>query len=279
MTSDQANEPLKNKWQNRIEKRRNERGDVLGYVEQIIRDSKVPLDDVAAFLTPEELEETKYRIKHRAKEEAAARARMEADALARAIKYEENKRARAAFWKSNPPSRLTAVPKIETESAPFDALARYHIARVEYSFYIVEYHWERFLGIEQPDIEAWLPSEIAIDLRTELPDDAEEPDDDSKTADDTDELVEVPEDDTDEADDDEEWFDPSYAEGGRIGTAIYKAIKDFASDRAAVAADEGKIQSGKVIFDVRGRRIKLEATVEVTREEDFKKEWAPDAED
>jgi hypothetical protein len=207
---------------------------VLGYVDGIIRDNHVSVDEVAACR------------------------------LERAIKYEENKRRRAAFWKSNPPSPLTAVPKIETESALFDVLARYHIARVEYSFYIVEYHWERFLGIEQPDIEAWLPADITIDLPTELPGD--------------DGTVEVPDDDTDEADDDE-WPGPDAEEGGRIGTAIYKAIKGFASDRAAVAADEGKLQGGTVTFDVQHRRIKLEATVEVTRDEDFKKEWAPDAED
>jgi hypothetical protein len=262
LTSTQTNEPTK--WQARIEKRRNERHDVLGYVEQIIRDSKVPLDDVAAFLTPEELEETQYRIKHRAKKEAAARARMEADALERAIKYEENKRRRAAFWKSNPPSPLTTVPKIETESALLDVLDRYHIARVEYSFFTVEYDWERFQGIYDPDIEAWLPADITIDLRTELPSD--------------DDTVEVPDDDTDEADDDER-PDPDAGEGGHIGTAIYKAIKDFASNRAAVAADEGKLQGGTVTFDVQHRRIKLEARIEVTRDEDFKKEWTPDAED
>ena len=71
LTSTQTNQPTK--WQARIEKRRNERGDVLGYVDQIIRDSKVPLDDVAAFLTPEELREITYHIAHRAKQETLPR--------------------------------------------------------------------------------------------------------------------------------------------------------------------------------------------------------------
>jgi hypothetical protein len=244
LTSTQTNQPAK--WQARIEKRRNERGDVLGYVDQIIRDNKVPVDDVAAFLTAEELQEINYRVAYRAKQEAAAKAQNEADRLKREIRVEENDRQRAAFWKCNPPSPLTAAPDIETESALFDVLSRYHIVKVRYSFYSVNYHWERFQNIENPTIEAWLgprggtlPSDIGVDLMDdELPGD----------------------------------------EDGRIGNAIYEAIEQLASDRAMVATNEGKLQEGTVTFDVRDRCIKLEAVVEVTRDEDFTKEWAPDDE-
>ena len=109
---------------------------------------------------------------------------------------------------------------------------------------MVQYEWDRFSKIEGPTIHAWLGggvtllSDIEVSLVDDLPDDGD----------------------------------------GRIGNAIYDAIEEFASGRAVIAAYEGKLQDGTVIFVVRDRRIKLEARVEVARDEEFKKEWAPDDE-
>ena len=62
-----------------------------------------------------------------------------------------------------------------------------------------------------------------------------------------------------------------------IGKAIHEAIKELAPERAAEANEAGRLQEGStVIFDVPGRRICLDATVEVTRYESFEKVWSPD---
>jgi hypothetical protein len=236
-TSNQTNQPTK--WQARIEKRRNEGVDVLGYVDQIVRAKHVSLDEVTTFLNPEELQAMQSLVAQRAKEKAELEAQREAAALEYEREIEEHKRLQAAFWEKNPPSPLTAVPDIKTESELFDILSRYRIGKVEYSFEMVDYHWDEFRRIEDPTIEAWLLSDIEISIQEELPDDDE---------------------------------------AGRIGNAIYDAIEELASERAVVAADEGKLQDGIVTFDVQHRRIKLEAVVEVTRDEDCKKEWAPDDE-
>ena len=238
LTSDQTNQPTK--WQARIEKRRSEGENVVPYVDRIIQDKHVSLKQVTAFLTPEELQEMERLAAQRAKEKAGLEARMEAQRIEDEREFEESVRLRATFWESNPPSPFTAVPDIKTESELFDALARYHIVKVEYSFYAVDYHWDEFLRIEQPDIEAWLCSGEELDLRSE-------------------EALGLPEDDD-----------------GSIGYVIYEAIEELASKRAEVATDEGKLQEGTVTFDVPNRRITLEAVVEVTRKEDFELTWSPD---
>jgi hypothetical protein len=229
---------MTDKWQSRIGKRRNENRDVLGYVNGLIRDNHVILEEVAATLTPDELQQIKDTLAERARKEADEKARWEAESLERKRKDEENQRRLAAFWEKNSPSPLTTAPDIQTESELFDVLARYHITRVEYSFAVVRYHWDRLDYIEDPSIEAWLPSDIAIDLQTELPGD-----DDGDLS---------------------------------IGEAIYESVKESASQRAAIAADEGRLQEGKVIFDVPARHISVEATIEVIREERLERVWAAD---
>jgi len=233
-TSNQANET--NKWQNRIEKRRNDSLNVAGYVDQLIRSSHASLDDVEPFLTADESQEVKTALAERERRKADGRALAEAQRREQERKDEENRRLLAAFWQRNPPSPFTTVPECElTESELFDVLARYHIARVEYSFDAVHYHWEDFRCIEDPTIDAWLPSDIEVSL-DDLPGD----------------------------------------EDGSIGEAICEAIKELAAQRAAFAADEGRLQEGTVSFDVTARRVGLHATVEVTRDEDFAKVWSPD---
>jgi hypothetical protein len=232
-------ESITNKWQTRIEKRRNEGQNVLRYVDQIIQANHATEEDVIPFLTSDEMQELKNIVAERAKLEAEARARAEANRLEQERKHEENERLRAAFWEKNFPLPLTIVPDIQTESELFDVLARYRIVKVEYSVERVNYHWDEFVNIEDSTIQAWLPSDIEIDLETELPGDENE-------------------------------------EVG-IGKAIHQAIKELASERATEATEAGRLQEGTVvIFDVPGRRICLDATVEVTRDESFEKAWSPD---
>jgi hypothetical protein len=152
---------------------------------------------------------------------------------------DDNRRLRAAFYVSNPPLPLTSAPEIQTESELFDILARYHIAEVECSFY-ARYHWGEFECIE--NLTIWtvsLPSNIQTDFH-ELPADDE----------------------------------------GVAGDIISEAVKSMASERASQAAclADGRIQEdgGTITFDVLSRRISVDATVEVTREEGFEMSWAPD---
>jgi hypothetical protein len=226
------------KWKARIEQRRKEGGrSVLNYVNQIIRCNNVLLEDVASFLTSDEVQQLRNIIADREKAEAEAAAYWAAQERERQMRANENERLRTAFWEKNPPSCLVAAPNIETESQLLDVLACYHIAKVEYSVEIVRYHWEDFEYIESADIKAWLESDIDIDLEDGLPGD----------------------------------------EDCEIGTAILEAIKELASERAAKADNAGRIQDGTaVIFDVPNRRINLDAIVEVTRKESFKDSWSPD---
>jgi hypothetical protein len=164
---------MDSKWQGRIEKRRNDPyGSVVAYVDGIVRNNHVALEEVAQVLTPNELQEIKDIQMKRAKEKAESEARMEADRLERERKYQQNQARLGAFWENNPPpSFLTAVPDIQSENDLFDILARYHIAKVEYCFDHVDYHWDQFLGICDGVISAWLPLDIEISLEDGLPGD------------------------------------------------------------------------------------------------------------
>jgi hypothetical protein len=135
-----------NKWQARIEKRRND-GAVLAYVDGLIQQRHVSLEDVTSFLTSDELQEVRNTVTERVKREAEEKAREEADRAERERKAEENRRLIAAFYEQNPPLPPTTVPEIKTESELFDVLARYHIAKVECSFE-ARYHWEELECIE-----------------------------------------------------------------------------------------------------------------------------------
>jgi hypothetical protein len=186
---------ITNEAQNRIEKRRSEGLDVLGFVDAIMQG----LNEI--FTEP-------------ARTEADEKARAKAEEREQEKLYEENRRHLTAFWEKHPPASLTTVPNIQTENELFDVLARYHVLIVEYSFSVVYYPWDSFGDIENPSIEAWLAPDIEIDLHTDLPDD-----------------------------------------GHGIGDAIYGAIEKLASERAAQATKGKRLQDGKVIFDVRARRI------------------------
>jgi hypothetical protein len=186
---------ITNEAQNRIEKRRSEGLDVLGFVDAIMHG----LNEI--FTEP-------------ARTEADEKARAKAEEREQEKLYEENRRHLTAFWEKHPPASLTTVPNIQTENELFDVLARYHVLIVEYSFSVVYYPWDSFGDIENPSIEAWLAPDIEIDLHTDLPDD-----------------------------------------GHGIGNAIYGAIERLASERAAQATKGKRLQDGKVIFDVRARRI------------------------
>ena len=138
--------------QSRIEKRRSEGLDMLGFVDALMHG----LNEI--FTEP-------------ARTEADEKARAEADEQEQEKLCEEKQRHFTAFWEKNPPASLTTVPNIQTESELFDVLARYHVLIVEYSFDVVYYPWEGFGDIENPSIEAWLAPDIEIDLHTDLPDD------------------------------------------------------------------------------------------------------------
>jgi hypothetical protein len=140
--------------QSRIEKRRSEGLDVLGFVDALLHG----LNEIEIFTEP-------------ARFEADQKAQAEAEEREQEKLYEENQRHLTAFWEKNPPASLTTVPNIHTESELFDVLARYHVLIVEYSFDVVYYPWESFGDIENPSIEAWLAPDIEIDLHTDLPDD------------------------------------------------------------------------------------------------------------
>jgi len=140
--------------QNRIEKRRSEGLDVLGFVDAVMHG----LNEIEIFTEP-------------ARFEANQKARAEAEEREQEKLYEENQRHLTAFWEKNPLASLTTVPNIHTESELFDVLAHYHVLIVEYSFDVVHYPWESFGDIENPSIEAWLAPDIEIDLHTDLPDD------------------------------------------------------------------------------------------------------------
>jgi hypothetical protein len=108
--------------QSRIEKRRSEGIDVLGFVDALIHG----LNEIEIFMDP-------------ARFEADQKARAEAEQREQEKLYEENRRHLTAFWEKNPPASLTTVPNIKTESELFDVLARYHVLIVEYSFDVVYY--------------------------------------------------------------------------------------------------------------------------------------------
>jgi hypothetical protein len=127
------------------------------------------LEDVASFLTSDEVQQLKNIIADREKAEAEAAAHLAAQERDLQIRTNENERLRTAFWEKNPPSRLDAPLNIETESQLFDVLARYHIVKVEYSVEMVRCHWERVEYILA--IKAWLMSDIKIDLKADLPGD------------------------------------------------------------------------------------------------------------
>jgi hypothetical protein len=222
-------ELVNNKWQSRIEKRRNEHQNVLGYVDGIIRGNHVALEDVASFLTPDELQQLKNIIADRARTKAEEQARWEAHEREQQRRAEENERLRAAFWEKNPPLALVAAPDIKTGSELFDVLACYHIAKVEYSVETVNYHWDEFVNIEGSTIQAWLPSDIEIDLETELPDD-------------------------------------EHGIGDAIYEAIKKLASERAAEATEAGRLQ---ENSIVTIDVPVRRVNLDAIVEVIREERF----------
>jgi hypothetical protein len=80
------------------------------------------LEDVASFLTSDEVQQLKNIIADREKAEAEAAAHLAAQERDLQIRTNENERLRTAFWEKNPPSRLDAPLNIETESQLFDFL-------------------------------------------------------------------------------------------------------------------------------------------------------------
>jgi hypothetical protein len=206
-----------------------------------------------------------------------------------------NRRLRAEFWKKNPPSPLTTVPNIQSESELFKILAHYHIAKVECIFDMCWYPWDDFGSIEESTIHAWLPSGIGIELSSELPND-EHDEEEEGIGDTIGDAIQSPNDDHDEeqsiweagwqacerrfahsraiidnADGDEpsgepDGDEPDHEEQG-IGDAICEAIHKVAS----ALPTAGRFQGGRAIFDVEARRIYLHGTVEVTTEESFEK--------
>jgi hypothetical protein len=235
-----TNTPTTNKWQARIEKRRSDgqNGAVSCYVDGIIRDNHVSLDDVESCLTSDELQAVRDMLAERAKRQAEEKAQEEAHRLKRQRWVEENNRLMAAFYEKNPPSPLTAAPDIETESALFDVLARYHIAKVEVVFG-ARYHWERFEYIENLSIgKAMLPGGIQTDLH-ELP------------------------------------ADDEGCVGDAISEVVEWMADERASQ--AVCLIDGRVQEeGTVTFDVPSRRIIVDITAEVTSEESFQMSWGAD---
>jgi hypothetical protein len=234
---------LNNKWQARIEARRTGAhrmgNEVVSYVEELLRDNHVTVDDVAAFLTPDELHTIHEHVENlarkraeNARQAAERHAQHEAAKLVRQQEIED-------YYRQNPVLPLTGV-EITSESGLFDILAHYHITKVKCSF-DAYYNWGEFqnidgVGVDHVYLSPFDDDEIEIEL-DELPGD----------------------------------------EDGSVGDAIHDYLVDVAHERAADVAAEGCSleEEGVVIFDVSTRRITASATLEMKIDKLVELTWEP----
>jgi hypothetical protein len=238
-------EVITNKWQARIEKRRNDAGsrNVVHYVDGLIRGNGVLLSDVASFLMPSEIQDVQTILDRREQEAIESAARAEADRLERERRAKETQAALDEFYRVNPPPVFETVPPISSKSELFDFFAACHISKVTYVIEGIEYHWDEFQGIEDASIIVTLTSGLEVSLY-DLP------------------PFEF---------DDDDAIDEFYGH-------IQHTIKDIATNK--VCDFDGKIyqeygEDASVILDIAKRTIRLEATAEVTRV--VEEEWGLDA--
>ena len=147
-----------NKWQARIEQRRGS-GEVVAYVDGLIRINHVPIEDVAPFLAADELRAVQDAIEERARKQAEARAELEASELRRKDAQRELAQRLAVFRQANPfpvpPVTLAEARDAENdEKAFFDILRRYHVTEV-FVTCTPWYHYDEFNGFENFNIESF----------------------------------------------------------------------------------------------------------------------------
>src|SRR6516165_9002424 len=90
------------KWQSRIEQRRNKHDSVASYVDGLIRANHVSIEDVAPFLTADELYVVQNAVAEIARQKAEAEARAEAERLQQAEARRKLDERLAAFRQEHP---------------------------------------------------------------------------------------------------------------------------------------------------------------------------------
>jgi hypothetical protein len=234
-----------NKWQSRIEQRRTDPRSapwaVVNYVEGLMLCNKVPFEDLAPFLTADELQAIQNKASERARQQAEAHARYEAERLQRQEEWRKLEQRIAAFRSEHPfPIPAITLADVENlnkspvfpcssadienlnksnEKALFDILHRYSIIQLVWQADILRYHWDDFEGFEDSYIRS-----ITLGDDIELDDlgDALFPN-----------------------------FDQSDQPDGNIAEALSEAINNIAETRAYEMANNCKINDPlSVTFDV-----------------------------